>query len=85
MAGRYIITNKKKTRTKSNVALTNISRETKYFHDFQCAVYKIKVNHSPFLRIGYVLSTFYVLKMWGIFQPHIVIKKCAYKKKECTR
>ena len=54
-----------------DVALTNISRESSYFHDFSCAVSKAKV-----LRLSSAFSS-----ILEIFKPLVLIKKGSYKKK----
>ena len=55
-----------------DVALTNISRESSYFHDFSCAVSKAKV-HCLSLAFSSILE---------IFKPLVLIKKGSYKKKK---
>ena len=51
--------------TTGEVALTNICRETSYFHDF--------VQYSPFLSLGYVLSMFF-FQFWAFSSFHFIKK-----------
>ena len=61
--------------TMGDVALTNITRETKYFHD--CDTFQNKCS-SPFFSLGYVLSMFF---NFGHFSVSRSYKKDSYEKK----
>ena len=61
--------------TKGDVVLTNISRETKYFHDL--VQYPKEESSSSFLSLGNVLSMFL---NWGHVSVSCSYRKCSYKK-----
>ena len=60
--------------TTSEVALTNISWETNYLHDF---VQFQSKSSTLFLSLGMIFQCY---QMLGIFQPHVLIKKILIKK-----
>ena len=60
--------------TIADVALTSISRETIYFHDF-CSIQKTVLRFSSASRL--LLPCFSIL---GIFRPHFLIKRFLLKR-----
>ena len=54
--------------TNGDVALTNISRETKYFHNLVQYLKRV-------IRLSSASVYFRVLKLWAYFSPMFFIKK----------
>ena len=63
--------------TVGDVSLTNISRETNYFHDL--VQYLKCKKFSPFLSFTYVLSMFLNLRRFPA-SPVFILKKRSYQK-----